>query len=64
MNGLEKLALLKMDFLGLTTLTLIDDALNELLLTIGAIPGITIMILHGLWPRPGGGVLSPVTSCR
>ena len=26
MNGLEKLALLKMDFLGLTTLTLIDDA--------------------------------------
>ena len=28
MNGLEKLALLKMDFLGLTTLTLIDDALQ------------------------------------
>jgi DNA polymerase III subunit alpha len=28
MNGLEKLALLKMDFLGLTTLTLIDDALK------------------------------------
>jgi DNA polymerase-3 subunit alpha len=28
MNGLEKLSLLKMDFLGLTTLTLIDDALN------------------------------------
>jgi DNA polymerase III subunit alpha len=26
MNGLEKLQLLKMDFLGLTTLTLIDDA--------------------------------------
>src|SRR5271157_3778316 len=28
MNGLDKLALLKMDFLGLTTLTLIDDALR------------------------------------
>jgi len=28
MNGLEKLSLLKMDFLGLTTLTLIDDALK------------------------------------
>jgi DNA polymerase-3 subunit alpha len=28
MNGLEKLALLKMDFLGLTTLTLIQDALR------------------------------------
>ena len=26
MNGLDKLALLKMDFLGLTTLTLIQDA--------------------------------------
>ena len=28
MNGLEKLALLKMDFLGLTTLTLMDDAIK------------------------------------
>jgi DNA polymerase-3 subunit alpha len=28
MNGLDKLSLLKMDFLGLTTLTLIDDALK------------------------------------
>ncbi|MGA2771299.1 MAG: DNA polymerase III subunit alpha [Bryobacteraceae bacterium] len=28
MNGLEKLGLLKMDFLGLTTLTLINDALR------------------------------------
>src|SRR5580704_9288948 len=28
MNGLDKLALLRMDFLGLTTLTLIDDALK------------------------------------
>ena len=28
MNGLDKLGLLKMDFLGLTTLTLIDDALR------------------------------------
>jgi DNA polymerase-3 subunit alpha len=28
MNGLDKLALLKMDFLGLTTLTLIDDAVK------------------------------------
>ena len=28
MNGLDKLALLKMDFLGLTTLTLIEDAVN------------------------------------
>src|SRR5215471_4836063 len=28
MAGLEKLQLLKMDFLGLTTLTLIDDALR------------------------------------
>jgi DNA polymerase III subunit alpha len=28
MNGLDKLGLLKMDFLGLTTLTLIDDALK------------------------------------
>jgi DNA polymerase-3 subunit alpha len=28
MNGLEKLGLLKMDFLGLTTLTLIEDALR------------------------------------
>src|SRR6185295_20354736 len=28
MSGLEKLALLKMDFLGLTTLTIIDDALK------------------------------------
>ncbi len=28
MNGLEKLSLLKMDFLGLTTLTLIEDALK------------------------------------
>jgi DNA polymerase-3 subunit alpha len=28
MSGLDKLALLKMDFLGLTTLTLIHDALN------------------------------------
>ncbi|MBY0374743.1 MAG: DNA polymerase III subunit alpha, partial [Bryobacteraceae bacterium] len=28
MNGLEKLGLLKMDFLGLTTLTIIEDALD------------------------------------
>src|SRR5258708_8062302 len=28
MNGLEELSLLKMDFLGLTTLTIIDDALK------------------------------------
>jgi DNA polymerase-3 subunit alpha len=28
MGGLEKLGLLKMDFLGLTTLTIIDDALK------------------------------------
>src|SRR5207249_1942894 len=28
MNGLEKLSLLKMDFLGLTTLTIIEDALK------------------------------------
>jgi len=28
MGGLEKLALLKMDFLGLTTLTIIEDAVN------------------------------------
>ena len=28
MNGLEKLGLLKMDFLGLTTLTIIEDALK------------------------------------
>ena len=28
MVGLEKLGLLKMDFLGLTTLTIIDDALK------------------------------------
>ncbi len=28
MNGLEKLSLLKMDFLGLTTLTLVDNALQ------------------------------------
>src|SRR5258706_8084271 len=28
MNGLEKLSLLKMDFLGLTTLTIIEDALQ------------------------------------
>ncbi len=28
MNGLEKLSLLKMDFLGLTTLTVIDDAIK------------------------------------
>jgi DNA polymerase-3 subunit alpha len=28
MNGLEKLSLLKMDFLGLTTLTVVDDALK------------------------------------
>jgi DNA polymerase III subunit alpha len=28
MNGLEKLGLLKMDFLGLTTLTIVDDALR------------------------------------
>src|SRR6202171_6073617 len=31
MNGLDKLALLKMDFLGLTTLTLIQDALRLIL---------------------------------
>ena len=30
MNGLEKLALLKMDFLGLTTLTLIEDAARNI----------------------------------
>ncbi len=30
MNGLEKLALLKMDFLGLTTLTLIEDATRNI----------------------------------
>ncbi len=30
MNGLEKLALLKMDFLGLTTLTLIEDAMRNI----------------------------------
>ena len=28
MNGLEKLSLLKMDFLGLTTLTVVDDAIK------------------------------------
>ncbi len=28
MNGLEKLSILKMDFLGLTTLTVVDDALK------------------------------------
>ena len=30
MSGLEKLALLKMDFLGLTTLTLIEDAIRNI----------------------------------
>jgi DNA polymerase-3 subunit alpha len=30
MNGLEKLSLLKMDFLGLTTLTLIEDAIRNI----------------------------------
>jgi DNA polymerase-3 subunit alpha len=36
MSGLEKLALLKMDFLGLTTLTIIHDALNWIEKTRGA----------------------------
>jgi DNA polymerase-3 subunit alpha len=31
MNGLDKLGLLKMDFLGLTTLTIVDDALKLIL---------------------------------
>jgi DNA polymerase-3 subunit alpha len=40
MNGLEKLSLLKMDFLGLTTLTVIDDALK----LIGAGRGVEIVL--------------------
>lgn len=35
MGGLEKLSLLKMDFLGLTTLTIIEDALNLIAKTRG-----------------------------
>ncbi len=35
MNGLEKLALLKMDFLGLTTLTIIQDTLESIKLRFG-----------------------------
>src|SRR5665213_482768 len=40
MSGIEKLQLLKMDFLGLTTLTLIDDALKM----IGRRHGVTVVI--------------------
>jgi DNA polymerase III subunit alpha len=40
MNGLEKLALLKMDFLGLTTLDIIEDALNLIAAHTGTKPSI------------------------
>ena len=41
MNGLEKLALLKMDFLGLTTLDIIEDALDLIAVYTGTKPSIS-----------------------
>ena len=51
MGGLEKLGLLKMDFLGLTTLTIIDDAL-ELIEKHRGVNARSSKISRSTMPRP------------
>ena len=52
MNAIEKLGLLKMDFLGLTTLTILDDTLKLIAQTHGKDAGAPVLSEAEGWPRP------------
>src|SRR6201981_747578 len=52
MVAIEKMGLLKMDFLGLTTLTILDDTLKLIGQTHGKDAGMPILSSEEHWPRP------------
>ena len=52
MVAIEKMGLLKMDFLGLTTLTILDDALKLIAQTRGQSAGAPVLSAAEGWPRP------------
>ena len=57
MNALEKVGMLKIDFLGLTTLTVIDDTLKSIRHRTGSAPDLDAVPLddpevYGLPPAP------------
>jgi DNA polymerase III subunit alpha len=52
MVAIEKMGLLKMDFLGLTTLTILTDALKLIAQTHGKDAGMPVLSSEENWPRP------------
>jgi DNA polymerase-3 subunit alpha len=52
MVAIEKMGLLKMDFLGLTTLTILTDALKLIAQTHGKDVGMPVLSNEENWPRP------------
>jgi DNA polymerase III subunit alpha len=52
MVAIEKMGLLKMDFLGLTTLTILTDALKLIAQTRGKDAGIPVLSVGENWPKP------------
>jgi len=52
MVAIEKMGLLKMDFLGLTTLTILDDTLKLIAQTRGSDAGAPVLSTAEGWPRP------------
>jgi len=52
MVAIEKMGLLKMDFLGLTTLTILTDAMKLIEQTHGKDAGMPILSSEENWPRP------------
>jgi len=52
MNAIEKMGLLKMDFLGLTTLTILDDALKLIAQTHSKDAGMPVLSNAEGWPSP------------
>ena len=52
MNAIEKMGLLKMDFLGLTTLTILDDTLKLIAQSHGKGAGMPVLSSAEGWPSP------------
>jgi len=52
MVAIEKMGLLKMDFLGLTTLTILDDTLKLIAQTHGSAAGAPVLSTDEGWPQP------------
>ena len=52
MVAIEKMGLLKMDFLGLTTLTILDDTLKLIAQTHGNDAGMPVLSAEQGWPKP------------